>query len=131
MLVRRVSIMKMDKPVMVYDGECRFCRRVISRWRKGTANRVRYRSYQRVASQFPQVSVREFEQAVHFFESDGRWLRGADAVIRCLSFTHQHGGFVFLYSKLLILRWICRFCYFVVAGNRKFFSRLLSYLGWI
>ena len=35
-----------SKPILVYDGECGFCRRWIERWRVVTGDRVVYLPYQ-------------------------------------------------------------------------------------
>ena len=118
----------MNQPMMVYDGQCAFCRRMISRWRRTTGLRVRYRSYQKVAAQFPEVSLTQFENAVFLFEPQGEFYSGADAVVRCLAYAPQYRWVFSLYSRLLMLRLICRLGYFFVARNRRLASRILQWL---
>lgn len=123
--------MKRDRPIMVYDGECRFCRRMIARLRKMTSNQIDYRSYQRVAHEFSQVSVQDFEKAVYWFDPGGRFLWGSDAVLRCLSYIPHLRWLVYLYDRSGIFRWMGRAVYSCVARNRSVFSRIFKFLRWI
>ena len=123
------EVMKMNKPVMVYDGECAFCKRMISKFKRLTCAEVRYRSYQKVAPQFSEVSIPEFEKAVYYFEPDGQFYSGSDAVFQCLRHVPRYRGLTFLYSHLLIMRVICRLGYWFVARNRLFVSKVLQWLG--
>lgn len=45
-----------EKPTLVYDGDCSFCRLWIERWRALTGERVQYAPFQRVAALFPEIS---------------------------------------------------------------------------
>src|SRR6266478_4429009 len=45
------------KPLMIWDGECHFCRRWIERWREITANEVDYVTYQEAAERFPEIPL--------------------------------------------------------------------------
>ena len=73
------------RPVMVFDGDCGFCRRWIARWQHATGDRIEYAAFQDDASRFPGVPREQFAQAVHLVEPDGRVTRGAEAVARTLA----------------------------------------------
>ena len=75
----------MKKPLLVFDGECGFCRTWIRRWARATGDEVDYAPYQAVASRFPQIERARFAEAVHFFEPGGRTSTGAEATFRALS----------------------------------------------
>src|SRR5438093_1012824 len=76
-----------SKPVMIFDGDCAFCRLWIRRWTQTTADRVEYLPYQdsAVASRFPELPRADFERAVHLIETDGAVFRGAAAAFRALA----------------------------------------------
>ena len=72
------------KPLLVYDGDCRFCKLWIARWREITAGLIDYEPFQEVAARFPEIAPKEFEEAVKLIEPDGRVFSGAEAVYRSL-----------------------------------------------
>src|SRR5215210_3823338 len=72
------------KPLVVFDGDCRFCRRWIERWREMTEGAVEYEPYQEAASRFPEIPRENFEESLHFIATDGIVSRGAEAVFRSL-----------------------------------------------
>ena len=73
------------RPLLVYDGDCGFCRRRVERWRVRTGARVEYAPYQEAAPRLPQVSIDEFERSVQLLDLDGRVYSGALAVFRVLA----------------------------------------------
>ena len=74
-----------SKPLMVYDGECGFCRRWIRRWQLATGNRVEYAPFQEVADRFAHIPRSDFSRTVHLIEPDKNVFVGARAVLRCLA----------------------------------------------
>jgi len=73
------------KPVLIYDGECHFCRYWVARWQSQTGEAVDYSTSQEVAGNYPEVRVEDFAQAVQFVDEEGHVFSGAEAVFRCLS----------------------------------------------
>src|SRR5438067_4333289 len=74
----------LDRPVMIYDGFCNFCRFWIGRWHERTDNKIHYRRSQQVATRFPEIPRMEFERAVQLVEPNGKITSGADAIFRAL-----------------------------------------------
>jgi predicted DCC family thiol-disulfide oxidoreductase YuxK len=72
------------KPLLIWDGECHFCRRWIERWREITRDEIDYEISQNVAGQFPEISPEQFQRSVVLIETDGAVLTGAEAVFRSL-----------------------------------------------
>src|SRR5229473_337032 len=87
-----------SKPLMIWDGDCHFCRRWIERWREMTAGRVDYEPFQTCAPRFPEIPRIEFEKAVQFIETDGRVFRAAEAAY---SFIARHREFASKVTRLL------------------------------
>lgn len=77
--------MRVERPVMLYDGDCGFCRRWIERWRRDTGDRVRYLPYQSPGLlQEYGIAPWQARAAVQLIDSDGRRTHGAAAVFRAL-----------------------------------------------
>jgi predicted DCC family thiol-disulfide oxidoreductase YuxK len=70
-----------SRPVLVFDGDCAFCRLWIDYWQTLTGDRVEYLPYQKAASRYPEVPKSDFQKAVHLFK-DGKTYSGADAVFQ-------------------------------------------------
>jgi len=86
-----------------------------------TGNRVAYRAFHEVESQFPEISHADFEASVQLIEPNGRILSGADAVFRTLEFSR---------IKRLLL-WLRRVPGFMLAARLayNFIARHRSFLG--
>jgi predicted DCC family thiol-disulfide oxidoreductase YuxK len=76
-----------EKPLLIFDGDCTFCRCWIARWQQTVDDRVDCAPLQSpdVADQFPELSRAQLEEAVHFIQPDGRVYRGAEAAFRSLA----------------------------------------------
>ena len=61
-----------SKPLLVYDGDCEFCKLWVARWREETGAAVDYAPFQEAAARFPEMPRAEFERAVQLIEPDGR-----------------------------------------------------------
>src|SRR5438270_11178277 len=87
-LGRLQSLMRVSnppaKPLLIWDGECHFCRRWIERWREITGDKVDYEISQNVADKFSEISREQFQRSVVLIETDGAVFTGAEAVFRSL-----------------------------------------------
>ncbi|MCZ6572672.1 MAG: dual specificity protein phosphatase family protein, partial [Planctomycetota bacterium] len=45
-----------EPPLLVFDGDCGFCRRWVERWKRETGDRVAYTPYQEVGDRFPGIA---------------------------------------------------------------------------
>ena len=118
--------MSKRSPVLVYDGECGFCRLWIERWRCATGDAVDYEPYQNAAARHKEVPREHFTEAVHFFEP-GKTSRAAEAVFRSLSFAPGFAWLPALYAVPGVAP-LSESAYRVVAARRPFFSRLTRLL---
>ena len=69
-------------PLIVFDGDCGFCRQWVRRWEGMTGDRVAYRPYQEVAGAYPEIGVAGFKARVWLIEPDGVARGGASGVFR-------------------------------------------------
>lgn len=116
-------------PLLIYDGDCAFCRRWIARWRKITGDRVAYAPYQEVADQFPEIPRERFHESVHLIERDGRWSRGAEAVFRSLSHAPGYGVWLWLYRHFPGFAVTSEWGYRLVARSRPALMRLTGWMS--
>jgi predicted DCC family thiol-disulfide oxidoreductase YuxK len=72
------------KPLLIWDGECHFCRRWIERWGEITAGEVDYAPSQEIGQKFSEIPREEFGRSVVLIEPDGQTFVGAEAVYRSL-----------------------------------------------
>ena len=79
------------KPLLIYDGECRFCCRWVEAWRAVTGDRVNYERSQDIGQQFPQIAPEEFARAVQWMGEDGSICSGAEAVFSALATATWYG----------------------------------------
>lgn len=116
------------KPLLIYDGECGFCREWIARWRAITGDRVDYAPFQEAAGQFPEIPQERFAEAVQLREPDGRWSSGAEAVFRALSYAPRLGWASWLYRHIPGLAWLAERAYRWVASHRPALLRLTRWI---
>ena len=112
------------KPLMVYDGECNFCKYWANRWRQMTGETVAYTPLQnrQLEIDFPEIPQREFENAVHFIESDGAVYSGAEAVFVSLAKCPRRRWLLRFYRQSHLLAGLSEISYHFISRHRSFFS---------
>src|SRR5213080_1088691 len=116
------------KPLMIWDGDCHFCKRWIERWREITAGDVDYATYQEAAARFPEIPVEQFKRAVAFIEPDGEAFFAAEAVYRSLRYRSSRRWLAWSYDHVPGFAAISEIGYKFVARHRGLgstFTRLL------
>ena len=116
------------KPLLIFDGNCHFCRRWIERWRELTAGAVEYAPSQEVAGRFPEIPAEAFDRSVQFVETDGTVYSGAEAVFRSLGQKRGRKWMTWSYEHLPGFAAVTEAAYRLVARHRRtasFFTRLL------
>src|ERR1700729_448123 len=86
-----------DRPVLIYDGDCGFCGYWARYWEKLTRDRVEYRTYQEVGTNYPAIPTSEFQRAVQFITPDGHRASAAEASVLTLSHASHKGIWLALY----------------------------------
>lgn len=110
------------RPILVYDGNCDFCRFWVDRWRRMAYTEVDFEPYQQLPAHFHGISRDQFAQSVYLI-TQYRRLKGAAAVFEVLAI----GGNDFwnrLYYNVVLADTVFEAGYRFVASNRDFFFRL-------
>jgi lipase maturation factor 1 len=114
------------KALMIYDGDCNFCKLWIHRWQLTTGDRFDFLPFQdpSVATRFPEVPRGQFESAVQLVEPDGTVYGGAEAVFRALAYNPHEGWLLDWYEHSSVFAHITEWGYRLVARHRTLFSAL-------
>ncbi len=107
-----------QRPVLVFDGDCSFCRIWVGYWRKLTGDRVEYVPYQSDAGRFPDVPVSDFQKAVQFFEG-GRRYSAAEAVFHLAASRPDGRWALWLYQLVPGVGAIAEVLYRFIAAHRN------------
>jgi predicted DCC family thiol-disulfide oxidoreductase YuxK len=110
------------KPLMIYDGNCGFCRKWINRCRFLTGNRVDYQPYQKAAGTFPEIPLERFERSVQLVEPNGSVSQGALAVFKTLASRPFLRWIIWTYHHVPGFAFVSESLYSFVAGHRDLFS---------
>src|SRR3954451_12537557 len=113
-----MTVSPVQRPVVLYDGKCGFCKRHIARWSALSGDAIEYLPYQEHLQRFPQVTEQQLERAVHLIEPDGRIRRGANAVFRIAALSGSP-QWLWFYEGLFRFRLIAEMGYALVASSRN------------
>ena len=115
-----------SKPLLVYDGECRFCCRWIARWHNATGDAIAYLPFQdeSVPARFPEIPREDFTRSVRLILPDGSVYGGAEAVFRSLAEAGKERWLLRLYTKIRGFAELSELLYEEVATHREFLSKL-------
>jgi hypothetical protein len=108
------------KPLLIFDGQCGFCRIWIDYWKKLTGDQVDYEPFQQAAERFPQIPRKEFARAVQFVRTDGTVASGAQAVFETL-------GREKLYESSFVVRSLSETAYRFIAQRRNLFYHVTRF----
>ena len=120
-----------DRPVLIYDGECRFCCYWVRRWERATGEAVTYLAQQdpSVAERVPEIPPAHLAEAVHLVDAQGRVWRGAEAVSRSLACNPHWRWPLGLYQSVPGVAPVIEAAYRFIAKHRTLFS-LVTRLLW-
>ncbi|HUI41792.1 MAG TPA: lipase maturation factor family protein [Terriglobia bacterium] len=114
------------RPLLLFDGDCGFCRFWVARWRAATRGQVDFAPAQTEAARFPQITPEAWKRSVQLVTPDGAVYAGAEAVFRTLAYAPEQRWRLALYRHLPGARPVSEWGYRVVAAHRDFFSKLTA-----
>jgi predicted DCC family thiol-disulfide oxidoreductase YuxK len=102
------------KPVLIYDGDCGFCKIWVDYWRELTGDRIEYAASRDAAAKYPQIPAERFRKSVVLARPDGTFATGARAVFESL-------GMEKTYERSRVYAWLSERAYSLIAAHRDFF----------
>ncbi|MEO0796472.1 MAG: DCC1-like thiol-disulfide oxidoreductase family protein [Verrucomicrobiota bacterium] len=118
-----------ERPILLWDGDCRFCCRCAAWIQQRTGSRVDFAPYQEMLERFPELDEAALSYAVHYLDEHGRVLRAGEAVLVALERTPKWSWAARWYYHIPPFAWMIEAGYWVVARNRSFFSKLFPLKG--
>ena len=113
-----------EKPILIWDGQCGFCKYWVIRWKMMTGNKVEYAPFQEVAKKFPDIEERHFRQAARLIEPSGRIYDGPEAAYKTLTYAHRWTFLYDWYQKNALFRHLSDHAYQWIADHRPFMGKL-------
>ncbi|HET7451829.1 MAG TPA: lipase maturation factor family protein [Thermoanaerobaculia bacterium] len=107
-----------DRPLVIFDGDCGFCRYWVERWRGRLDGRADFEPFQAAAARFPELPVDAFRRAVGLILPDGSAFFGAQAVFRALALRPGGGGPLAAYEGFPPFAAAANVLYRAVASHR-------------
>ena len=117
-----------QKPLLIFDGDCGFCRRWIRRWEGITRGRVDYAPAQEAGTRFPEIPKEAFERSVQLVTPEGKVFEGAEAVFRSLAYSPGHGWLLAAYRGVPGLATVTEGAYSLIARHRRAASAVTNAL---
>ena len=111
-------------PILVYDGDCAFCRIWIEYFSYLTGDRVAYVSYQGVSENYPELKPDQIKKSVQLFTPEGQTYKGAEAIFRVLKSAPGKAWLLWFYSNLPGFSFVSEYCYRLIARHRGLFLRI-------
>ncbi|HZI93308.1 MAG TPA: lipase maturation factor family protein [Patescibacteria group bacterium] len=124
----RVADPPTERPLLIFDGDCGFCRLWINRWRQMTRDGVAYATSQEIANRYPGIPADLYARSVVFIGTDGGVSSGAEAVLRALARAPRGGWALWLYQRFRVVAALTEALYAFIASRRGAFSRLTRLL---
>jgi predicted DCC family thiol-disulfide oxidoreductase YuxK len=120
---------ELSPPVVLWDGECGFCRRWIDHWKDRVPDEVGFVPFQDVAgARLHEWGIDEvdLEEAMHFVDANGRTFRGAEAVFELLRGAEdlRYRVAAALYRHVEAFRLLADAAYRFVANRRVLAARV-------
>lgn len=71
----------LSKPVMLYDGQCGFCRKSVVRMQRWVGQEVAFLPFQDAPQHGINLPPDDLAQSIHLLETNGNLRRGAEAIL--------------------------------------------------
>ncbi len=127
--IKQTEFPPVGKPVLIWDGDCGFCKYWVTRWKAITGEAIQYRTYQEAATDFPDIPLKEFKKASRLIEPDGKVYSGPDSAYRSYDYaSNKKYPFHRWYLKYSFFRKLSDHGYNFIAKRRSLMFKLTRIL---
>tara|TARA_A100000171_G_scaffold53065_1_gene76081 strand:+ start:1174 stop:1656 length:483 start_codon:yes stop_codon:yes gene_type:complete len=113
-----------DKPILVWDGECGFCKYWVTRWKEITGDKITFETYQEVAYNFPDIPVKEFKKASRLITLEGTVHSGPDSAYMSYYIANNASPWHRWYRDFKWFQKLSDHSYNYIAKNRSVFFKI-------
>ena len=110
-----------SRPILIWDGDCRFCALWIERWRSLTGSGIEDAPFQEAAPKFPEIPKEQFARAIVYVDENGEVFAGAAAIARSL-WRNRVSPFGWAYEQVPGFGKVAEWFYRIVASHRRITS---------
>jgi len=114
----------MSRPLLIYDGDCGFCKRWVLRFHSISGAGFEYKPYQEAAADYPEIPESEFTTAAQFIDSNGEHYSGARAMLGALNSGQGLHWPLSLYTSVPLFKMITDVVYRYISRNRSAVSTI-------
>jgi len=113
-----------EKPIVIYDGHCGFCKQRVAEWKKLPGIDVQFAPSDDalVQTRFPELLTADLQASVHYIDRSGRIFAGAEAVFLVLKQKSLFYIFLWFYRKSSLFARLSEAGYRWIARRRHSFS---------
>src|SRR5277367_4321582 len=104
--------------ILLFDGDCSFCRIWVEYWRGLTGERVEYLPFQRAGERFPEISKEDAARGIVFADGESRY-SSARGVLHLLGDVPGYGWLRDVYEKLPGFAPFVEGIYRLIASHRN------------
>jgi len=108
-----------QKPVLVWDGECGFCKYWVTRWKKISNGAIDFEPYQIASEQFQDIPVAAFKKASRLITTSGSVHSGPDSAYMSYYIANPKSPWHSWYERYSWFRRLSDIGYNFVAKHRS------------
>ena len=116
-----------DRPLLIFDGKCGFCRIWIQYWAQLTSTRIEYAPSQEVGATYPQIPPESYGKSVQLVMPEGDVVQGAHAVFTTLKYAPGMTWLLWVYDHAPGFAPATELAYRLIAAHRTFFYHLTRF----
>jgi predicted DCC family thiol-disulfide oxidoreductase YuxK len=109
-----------DRPLVIFDGHCSFCRIWVDFLRELTGDRFRWAPSQQAGADFPQIPREQFGKSVQLVLPDGTVENGARAVFHIIGSAPGYAWLPWFYRRVPGFASATELAYRFIASHRDF-----------
>ena len=117
-----------DRPLLLFDGDCAFCRYWLARWRRFLDGRLDAEPSQTAASRFPTLPAERYRRSVQLVMTDGAVYEGAEAAFRAFALAPGNGHWLRVYQRVPGARAVTEGAYRFAAAHRNGLFRVTRWI---
>jgi lipase maturation factor 1 len=117
-----------ERPVLIFDGDCSFCRAWLDYWKRISNDAILFAPYQEIGDRFPHIPRQEFARAVQVVMPNGDRFEGAHAVFKLLAVVRGKSVLLWFYKRVPGFAPVAEAVYRLIARHRSFACEVTKYL---